>query len=193
MELVLREDLREAVGALDRCRDGFRLLTFGVAETAGVEDVRSQPELLGGFLGDRERVAGDHLDRHAEVSGGGERRFRVFSWRVKEWQYPYELPRAFAFGTGDAQRPKAAGREFVDRGVDAALDLTGVPGQLEDHLRRALGHLERGPVWRCDGRLGAFTDRVERLEMDDVICLQSVRVLDAVQDRQIDRVVVVGA
>ena len=175
VELVLGEDLGEAVGVLDRRGHRFGLVTLCVAETAGVEDVGAQPQLLGGLLGDRERVAGDHLHLHPKLPGGGEGRLRVLARRVKQRQHADQLPRAVSVGAGDAQGSKAARRELVDSLINETLHLAGVRGQLKDHLRRALGHLERGAVWRRDGGLGALTDRVKRLKMRDVIRLQDRR------------------
>jgi hypothetical protein len=77
VELVLREDLGEAVRLLDRRRKGRGLMTLGIAEAAGVEDVRSHPQLLGGFPGDGDRIAGHHLDADAHLAGGCDRRLGV--------------------------------------------------------------------------------------------------------------------
>ena len=130
---------------------------------------------------------------HAELTGGRERRLRVCSRRVKQGQHPDELPLALALGAGHAQRPKAARRECVDRLIDLRLDLRGVRRQVQNDLRRALGHPERAAVRAFDRRLGALTHRVKRLEMNDIKRVQRVGVAHAAQDREIDRVVVIGA
>ena len=73
------------------------------------------PELLGGLLGDGQRVAGHHLDRDAHLPGGGDGRLGVVAWRVEQGQHAEELPVAVAVGSGHAERTKAAGGEVVDR------------------------------------------------------------------------------
>ena len=84
---------------------------------------------------------------------------------------PKKLPLAVALGPRHAQRTKAARREFVDRLLDGGLHLPGIGRQRQNHLRRALRHLERLSVLGLDGGLGAFMHRVERLEMNHLISL----------------------
>ena len=97
------------------------------------------------------------------------------------------------FGPGHAQRTEASCREPVDCRVDLRLHLRRVGRQLQDHLGRALRHLERGPVGGGDGGLGALAHRIERLELDHVVVVQRLIVRQAPEHRQIDGVGVVGA
>ena len=82
-ELVLGEHLREAVRALDLLDELCGRLMLGIAEAAGIEDVRAHPELLGGLHGDSQSIAGDHLDRHAHLAGGGDRGLGLGPRRVE--------------------------------------------------------------------------------------------------------------
>ena len=106
---------------------------------------------------------------------------------------PTKLPVAVALGARHAQRAKAARREFVDRLVDGGLHLPGVGRQRQDHLRRALRHLERFSVRALDGGLGALVHRVERLEVNHLVALQGVIAFQAAQNGQVDGVVIVRA
>ncbi|MET3808636.1 hypothetical protein ABIB25_005666 [Nakamurella sp. UYEF19] len=68
---VLGEHLGKSVGRFDgrghRC--GFGLLD--IAEAGRIEDVGTEAHFAGGFLGDGESVAGDHLDGHTQGFRGG--------------------------------------------------------------------------------------------------------------------------
>ena len=170
-----------------------RLLVLGVAEAAGIEDVGAHPQFLGGFLGDGQRIARHHLDLHAHLSRGRDGCLGIFPRRIEQRQHAEKLPLAVSFGPRDAQRTKAARREFVDRLVDGGLHLFRIGRQRQDHLRRALRDLERLSVRALDGGLGAFMHRVERLEMGDLIAFQGLIVFQAAQNGQIDGVVIVRA
>ena len=103
---------------------------------------------------------------------------------------PSKPPFPVAIRPSDAERAKAAGGEVVDGLVDGVLHRRGIGGQCQDHLRRALGHLEGLSVRGLHRRLGALVHRIERHEMRDLIRLQRLLVLQAAQHRQIDRVVI---
>ena len=60
----------------------------------------------------------------------------------------------------------------------------------QDDLRRALGHLEGISIRALDRGLGPLVHGIERREMGDLIGLQRLLVLQAAEDREIDRVVV---
>ena len=66
--LVLREDFRETVGALDEVAD-LRARHATSNETLRVVDVRTEAELLAGLDGDRDRVTSQHLDTDTELHG----------------------------------------------------------------------------------------------------------------------------
>ena len=100
-----------------------RLLALDVAQAGGIEDVGAHPQCLGGLPGDGDLVAGDHLDRDAQLPRGGDGRLGIVARRVEQGQHAEELPGAVPVGAGHAQRPKAAGGEVVDRLVDRGLDL----------------------------------------------------------------------
>ena len=119
-----------------------RLVMLRVAEAAGIEDVRAQPQFPGGFPGDGQLIARHHLDVHAHLSGGRDGRLGLLARRIEQRQHAEKLPLAFLIRPRHAQRAEAARREFVDRLLDRGLDLRGIGRQFQDHLRRALGHLE---------------------------------------------------
>ena len=121
------------------------LVMLGVAEAAGVEDIRAHPQFLGGFPGDGHLIARDHLDVYAHLAGGRDGRLGVVAGRVEQRQHAEKLPGALPVRPGHAQRAEAARRKLVDRLLDGGLHLPGVGRQLQDHLRRALGHLELVP------------------------------------------------
>ena len=81
-------------------------------------------------------------------------------------QHTEKLPWPVSVGPRHAQRTKAARREFVDRLVDGGFHLPGIGRQRQNHLRRALGHLELFSVFAFDGGFGAFMHRVEWQEMN---------------------------
>ena len=95
----------------------------------------------------------------------------IFPWRIEQGQHADKLPLPVALGPRHAQRTEAARRKFVDRLLDGGLHLPGIGRQRQNHLRRALRHLERLSVFGFDGGLGAFMHRVERLEMNHLISL----------------------
>ena len=161
-----------------------------VAQAAGIENVRAQSQLSGGFLGDGQCIARNHLDLHAHLPRGRDGCLGIFPRRIEQGQHAKKLPLAFSLGPRHAQRTEAARREFVDRLLDGGLHLPGIGRQRQDHLRRALRHLELLSVRALDGGLGAFMHRVERLEMNHLIALQRLLVFQAAQNGQIDGVVV---
>ena len=97
----------------------------------------------------------------------------IFPRRIEQGQHAEKLPLAVALRPRHAQRTKAARREFVDRLLDGGLHLPGIGRQCQNHLRRALRHLERLSVLALDGGLGAFMHRVEWLEMNHLISLST--------------------
>ncbi len=84
-------------------------------------------------------------------------------------------------------------RKLIDGLLDGRLDLFRIGRQCHNHLRRALGHLERLPVHRFHGGFGAFMHRVEWLEMDHLITLQRLFAFHASQYGQVDSVLIVRA
>ena len=143
VEFVLGEHLGEAVGMLDGLGHAGVSCCFGVAKAAGIENVCAHAEFLGGFLGDGQRIAGHHLDLDAHLSGGRDGRLGVLPRRIEQRQHAEELPFAVALGPRHAQGTKTARGEFVDGFVDGGFTCAGIRRQRQDHLRRALGHLER--------------------------------------------------
>ena len=101
------------------------------------------------------------------------------------------LPSPSARATPNERKPRAA--NSLTALSTAGFTCCGIGRQRQDHLRRALRHLERLSVWALDGGLGALVHRVERLEMDDLIALQGLVVFQAAQNGQIDGVVIVRA
>ena len=144
-----------------------------VAQAAGIENICAHPQFLGGFLGNGQRIARHHLDLHAHLSCGRDRCLGIVPWRIEQRQHAKKLPLAVSLGPRHAQRTKAARGEFVDRLVDGGLHLRGIGRQRQDHLRRALRHLELLSVRALDGGLGALMHRVERLEMDHLIAFRA--------------------
>ena len=120
---------------------------------------------------------------------------RVFARRVEQRQHAERAasaPSPSARATPSDRKPRAA--NSLTASSTRRLHLAGVGRQREDHLRRALGHLERAAVRRLDRGLGALADRVERLEVDHVDTPSSASVAwQAAEHGEIDRVVVVGA
>ena len=153
----------------------------------------AQPQFRGGFPGDGQLIARHHLDVDAHLPGGRDGGLGVCPGRVEKRQHAQKLPRALAFGSRHAQRAEAACRKFVDGFLDGGLDLTGIGRQLQDHLRRALGHLELFAVRALDGGFGALMHRVERLEMDHLIAFQCLIVFQAAQHGQVDGVLIFRA
>ena len=106
VELVFRKDLRETI----RLFDGFchlrRLVMLDIAQTAGIENVRSHAELHGRFPGDRHLIAGDHLDGDAHVAGARDGGFGIWSrgW-IEQRQHTHHLPFVFLVCAGDSKRP----------------------------------------------------------------------------------------
>ena len=144
--------------------DRRRFLGLGVAERVRVEDVRAHPERLGHLAGDRQSVAGHHLDLHAHLSRRRDGGFGVFARRIEQRQDAEKPPFAVAVGSGDTERTKAARGEVVDRLVDGGLRRRRVRRQRQDDLWRALGHLEGLSVRALDRGLGPLVHGIERLK-----------------------------
>ena len=113
--------------------------------------------------------------------------------RVEQGQHAEKLPGAFCLGPRHAQRAEAARREFVDGLLDGGFHLPVIGRQLQDHLRRALGHLELLSVRGLDGGFGALVHRVERLEMDHLVAFQGLIVFQTAEHRQVDGVRILRA
>ena len=112
--------------------------------SAGVEDVRAQAELPAISLAMATWSPVTILTSHAHLAGGLDRGLGVLARRIEQRQHAEELPLALRVGPGHAQRAEAPRGEVVDR----LLALRHAPAsaladQGQDHLRRALGHLER--------------------------------------------------
>ena len=116
--------------------------------------------------------------------------FGVFARRIEQRQDAEKPPFAVAVRARDTERTKAARREVVDRLVDGGLHGRRVRRQRQDDLWRALRHLECLSVRALDRGLGPLVHGIERREMCDLIGLQRLLVLQAADDREIDRVVV---
>ena len=170
-----------------------RHLLLEVAQGAGVEYMRTHVQLLGGFLGDGQRIAGHHLDLHAHRQRGRDGGLGIVPRRIEQGQHPHQLPFAVSLGPRHAERAKAARGELIDRLLHGRLHLPGVIRERKDHLRCALGDLKLLSVLALDDGLGAFVHRIERREVNDLVALQSFGILDAFQHGQIDGVVIVGA
>ena len=164
-----------------------------VAQAAGIENVCAHPQFLGGFPAMASASPVTILIFTPICSRGRDGCLGVVPRRIEQRQHAKKLPFAVALGPRHAQRAKAARREFVDRLVDGGLHLAGIGRQRQDHLRRALRHLELLSVRALDGGLGALMHRVERLEMDHLVALQGLIVFQAAQNGQIDGVVIVRA
>ena len=135
VELVFGEHLGEAVRLLDGLGHRRGLLLLRVAQAAGIEDICAHVQLFGGFLGDGQCIARNHLDLHAHRQRGRDGCLGIFPWRIEQGQHADELPLPVALGPRHAQRTKAARREFVDRLLDGGLHLLGIGRQRQDHLR----------------------------------------------------------
>ena len=103
------------------------------------------------------------------------------------------MPVAVVIGPRHAQGTETPGGELADRPGDLGADLVLVGRQIEDDLRRTLRDLELTPVRSSDLGLRAFMDRVERLEVQDLVTLDGLTVLESAEHRQVDRVLVLGA
>ena len=124
---------------------------------------------------------------------GGNGGFRVLPRRVEQWQHAEQLPGTVAVRAGDAECAEPTRGEVVDRLLHGILDGSGVGGERQDHLGRALGDLEDGPVPTLHRRLGPLVDGVERLEVLNGVGLRRLVVLQAAEHGQVDDVVVFGA
>ena len=172
MELVFGEDLGKSVGLLDSlCYRRRRLLLF-VTETTGIEDIRAHPQFLGGFLSDGQRIARHHLHFHAHLLRGRDGCLGVVARWIEQRQNAEKLPWAVSFRKRHPQRTKAARREFVYRLIDDGLHLWAIGRQRQNHLRRALRHLEGLSAGARHGGLGAFAHRIERLKMAYLVVFQ---------------------
>src|SRR5277367_5287037 len=121
---------------------------------------------------------------------GRDGRFGIVTRRIEQRQHAEKLPFAVSVRAGHAKRPKTAGGEIVDRLVDCGLHLSGIRRHGQDDLRGPLGHLKRLAIRALDRGLGAFVHRIEWLEMRDLIRLERLFVLQAAQNGEVDRVVV---
>ena len=185
--------LGETVRVLDGLgyRRGF--LGLGITKRPAIENVRAHPQGLGGLLGDRQGVAGHHLDLHAHRGRGRDGGFGIFTRRIEQRQHAKKLPFPVAVRPRHAESTKAARGEIVDGLVDGGFHGGGIGRQRHDDLRRPFRHLERLPVLVLDGRLGALVHRIERLEMRDLVGIQRRLVFQPAEDGEIDRVVVLRA
>ena len=91
---------------------------MGVSDAGGVKDIGAQAQSSGSLAGDRELVAGDHLDIDAHLPGGGDRRLGVLPGRIEKRQHAEELPLILVIRPGHAEGSKAALREPFDGVVD---------------------------------------------------------------------------
>ena len=100
-------------------------------------------------------------------------------------------PSPSARATPNERKPRAA--NSLTAFSTAVFTCAGIGRQFQDHLRRALGHLELLSVRALDGGFGALMHRVERLEMQHLVTLQRLIVLQAAQHGQVDGVLIVRA
>ena len=191
--LVLGEHLGVAVSVLDGLGRRRCLRSPGVPQPRCVENIRTHPEGLGGLGRNGEGVAGDHLDLNPHLQRGGDGRLGVDTGWIEEGKDAEELPVPGSLCPRDPEGPESTLGELVDRVVDACFHLVGIGRQSEDHLRRALGDLERRILGAFHGRLGPLADRLEGLEVLHVVAAQRLVARQATEDGEIDGVIVVGA
>ena len=86
-----------------RLRERRRLVTLGIAKAAGIEDIRAHPEFLRGFLGNGQRIAGDHLDADAHLPGSRDRCLGIVARRIEQRQHTEKLPLSVTLGPRHAQ------------------------------------------------------------------------------------------
>ena len=63
-----------------------RLVVLCVAEAARVEDVRAETQSPCRLASDGDLIARDHLDTHAHLTRRCDRRLRLLTRRVEQWQ-----------------------------------------------------------------------------------------------------------
>ena len=168
-------------------------LLLRVAQAAGIEDICTHPQFLGGLLGDGQRIAGDHLDLHAHLFA----RSRSWPWHRPAADRTAAARRETAIGRPPRPAPRPSERKpraanSLTALSTAGFTCAGIGRQFQDHLRRALRDLERLSVRAFHIGLGAFMHRVERLEMLTLIALQGLIVLQAAENGEVDGVAIVG-
>src|ERR1700685_2996973 len=174
MVFMFGENLRETVRLFDCFRRLRRLVMLDVAQSAGIENIRAHPELLGRFFGDRHLIAGNHLDADAHIACARDGCFGLLACRIEYRQYTNDLPLACFLCPRHAQRTEAASSKLVDRFLDTGFYLAGVGRHLENYVRGAFGYIELLAVRTFHRGYSALVHRVERLEMDHLIALQGL-------------------
>ena len=164
-----------------------------IPQYGGVQDVRAHAQLMRHFLRYGQLVAGDHFDFHAHLHGARDGRLGLFARRIGHGQDPNELPFVVLICSGHTQRAEAACRKFIDGFLNRGFYFRDIGRHLQNDLRRSLRHLELFSVGTLYGGFGALVDRIERLEMKDLIALQFFIVLHTADHGQIDRVLVLRA
>jgi len=99
-------------------------------------------------------------------------------------------PCASVRATPSERKPRG---KLVDGLLDRRLHLGGIGRQLQDHLRRPFGCLERVPVRALNGRLGAIVHGAEGLIMNHLVAIQGLRVLQPAQHGQVNGVLILRA
>jgi hypothetical protein len=191
MEFVLGKHLGKSVGILDQFDFRRRLLALGISQVGAIENIGAHAERLRGFPGDRQGVAGHHLDFHAHLARRLHRGFRVRARRIVKRQHAQQLPLAIGIRPRHAKRAEAARGEIVDRFLIGRPDRIGIGCELQNDLGGALGDFERLAVGAFDRRFRTFMHRIEWREMQHMIRLEAILVGHSGQHRLIDRVVVV--
>ncbi len=103
VELMFGEYLGETVRFFDGLRRLRRLVMLRVAQSAGIQDVRAQPQLPGSFSSDGQLIARNHLDLHAHLPGAGDGCFGLLARRIEQWQHANKLPLTFLICPRHAQ------------------------------------------------------------------------------------------
>ena len=124
--LVFGEYLGEAVGLFDRFHRLLRLLILRIVQHGCIEDVRTHPELPGGFLCDGQLIAGNHFDFHAHLHGVRDGRFGFWAGRIEHRQHAHKLPLIFLIRPRHAQGTESAPGEFVDGFLDSGLHIANI-------------------------------------------------------------------
>src|ERR1035441_5893143 len=87
---------------------------LALRKNGGVHDVLPQAKLACHFLGNGDLVASDHLHLYAHLQSGRNRAFRIYPWRIEQWQNPQKPPMVLLVGASDTQGAKAPSRELID-------------------------------------------------------------------------------
>ena len=115
---------------------------------------------------------------------------RIAPRRIVQWQNAEQLPGAVPLPSGHTQRAEAAGREFIDALLGGLPHVGPRVTQIEDHLRRPLGDVERPAVAGADVGVRTLAFGVKWRETELLVCVQHAPVREAADDRIVDRVAI---